>query len=150
MAQARETPRSPRGFLVDTNVLVSKKLCALRGLPGPLYVTPVVVLEYMNWAIASRNRMLAKRMHERAKGYERLIGLLPSLLEALGVELIDQGLDAEALREAARLITERSVDPGDALNAVTAKRHGLGVVTGDRDWERLRDYAAQIIWLDEL
>ncbi len=90
MAQAREAPRSPRGFLVATNVLVSKKLCALRGLPGPLYVTPVVVLEYMNWAIASRNRMLAKRMHERAKGYERLIGLLPSLLEALGVELIDQ------------------------------------------------------------
>ncbi len=71
-------------------MLVYEKQCVLRDLPGPLYVTPVVVLEYMNWAIASRSRMLAKRMHERAKGYERLIGLLPSLLEALGVEPIDQ------------------------------------------------------------
>jgi len=136
-----------RGVAVDACVLVSKKLEALRTFNAKLYVTPVTLLEYFNWALESRNRALAKGDAKRAKGYERLIELLPSALLELGIEVAEQGLSIEELKEAAGLVLQRGVDPGDALNAVTARRMRLGVVTLDRDWQRLSDYAAGVILL---
>ena len=137
------------GVLVDTNVLISKKLRVLMQLQASnkLYITPVVLLEYMNWAIASRNRALARGEKERAEGYQRLLALFPQLLLGLGIEVIDQDITIEDLVEAVELIVARNVDPGDALNAVTARRKGLCVVTQDRDWLRLRDYTADLILL---
>jgi len=136
-----------RGVIVDTCVLVSKKLEALRAFNARLYVIPVTLLEYFNWALESRNRALAKGDAKRAKGYERLIELLPLTLLELGIEVAEQRLTNAELREVAGLILQRGVDPGDALNAVTARRMGLGVVTLDRDWQRLTDYAAGVILL---
>jgi len=136
-----------RGVAVDACVLVSKKLEALRTFNAKLYVTPVTLLEYFNWALESRNRALAKGDAKRAKGYERLIELLPSALLELGIEVAEQGLSIEELKEAAGLVLQRGVDPGDALNAVTARKMRLGVVTLDRDWQRLSDYAAGVILL---
>ena len=136
-----------RGVVVDACVLVSKKLEALRTFNAKLYVTPVTLLEYFNWALESRNRALAKGDAKRAKGYERLIELLPSALLELWIEVAEQGLSIEELKEAAGLVLQRGVDPGDALNAVTARRMRLGVVTLDRDWQRLSDYAAGVILL---
>ena len=135
------------GTLVDTNILVSKKLKALLTLGGQLYVTPVVLLEYITWALESRNRRLAEGDYERARGYERLIKLLPSLLQELSIEVIEQGLEVEDLKEAVNLILHRSVDPGDALNAITARKKGLKVITQDRDWQRLKDCAKEVILL---
>jgi len=136
-----------RRVVVDTCVLVSRKLEALRTFNAKLYVTPVILLEYFNWALESRNRALAKGDAERAKGYERLIELLPLTLLELGIEITEQRLTIAELREAASLVLQRSVDPGDALNAVTARKMGLGVVTLDRDWQRLSDYAVDVISL---
>jgi len=138
----------PEGYIVDTNVLVSKRLRFLEKLAAEgrrLYVTPVVLLEYMNWAVEQRNRMMARGEAGRAKGYERLLQLLPRLLQALGIEILDQSLTLADLEEATRLVLERQVDPGDALNAVTARKKRLGVITGDHDWRRLRDYAAEVL-----
>jgi predicted nucleic acid-binding protein len=135
--------------LVDTNLLVSKRLRDLIGLGRRLVVTPVVVLEYMNWAVESRNRALARGELERAAGYERLLHLLPGLLDAIGAEIVEQQLDTRALEEAAALVTEWQVDPGDALNAVTAARKGLAVATGDQDWLRLRDYTVELILMGQ-
>ena len=136
-----------RGVVVDACVLVSKKLEALRTFNAKLYVTPITLLEYFNWALESRNRALAKGDAKRAKGYERLIELLPSALLELGIEIAEQRLSIAELKEAAGLVLQRGVDPGDALNAVTARRMRLGVVTLDRDWQRLSDYAAGVILL---
>jgi len=136
-----------RGVVVDTCVLVSRKLEALRTLNAKLYVTPVILLEYFNWALESRNRALAKGDAKRAKGYERLIELLPLTLLELGIEIAEQRLTIAMLREAASLVLQRGVDPGDALNAVTARKLGLGVTTLDRDWQRLTDCAAGVIFL---
>ncbi len=133
---------------MDTNLLVSKRIRDLQKLGRRLAVTPVVVLEYMNWAIASRNKALARGEAERAAGYERLLHLLPSLLDAIGATLVEQGLDTRDLEEAAALVTERQVDPGDALNAVTAAKKSLAVATCDRDWLRLRDHVAELILLE--
>jgi len=135
------------GTLVDTNILVSRKLRALLTLEEQLYVTPVVLLEYINWALESRNRRLAEGDYERAKGYERLIELLPSLLRELGIKVIEQGLEVEDFKEAVNLILHRDVDPGDALNAITAKKKRLKVATRDRDWQRLKDHAKEVILL---
>jgi len=136
-----------RGVIVDTCVLASRRLEALRTFNARLYVTPVVLLEYLNWALESRNRSLARGDAGRAKGYERLIELLPSALLELGIEITEQRLTITELREAASLVLQRGVDPGDALNAVTARKVGLGIVTLDRDWQRLSDYAATVIIL---
>ncbi len=136
---------SPEGYIVDTNVLVSKKLRVLERVGKPLYITETVVLEYMNWVARQRRLMLQRGERERAKGYERLLRLFPRLLESLGITLLPTQLDSEAVEEAARLVIERDVDPGDALIAVTAKRLRLGVVSGDRDWERLRDYIQDLL-----
>jgi len=76
-----------------------------------------------------------------------LIELLPSALLELGIEITEQRLTITELREAASLVLQRGVDPGDALNAVTARKVGLGIVTLDRDWQRLSDYAATVIIL---
>ena len=135
------------GVIVDTCVLVSRKLEALRALNARLYVTPVVLLEYLGWALESRNFWLAKGDARRARGYERLIEYLPSVLLELGVEVLEQGFALSELREAVGLVLQRGVDPGDALNAVTARRAGLGVVTLDSDWQRLSDYAAAVVVL---
>jgi predicted nucleic acid-binding protein len=135
------------GVVVDACVLVSRKLEALRTFNARLYVTPVTLLECFNWALESRNRALAKGDAKRAKGYERLIGLLPSALLELGIGVAEQGFSIGELKEAAGLVLQRGVDPGDALNAVTARKMGLGVVTLDRDWQRLSDYAAGVILL---
>ena len=131
-----------KGYIVDTNILVSKKLKMLQELDAKLYVTATVVLEYMNWIIHQRNQVLGKGEIERAKGYERLLQLFPRLLEALGIEVISEELRVEDLREAAELVLRRGVDPGDAIIALAAKQHGLGIVSGDQDWERLRDYVS--------
>ena len=134
-----------RGVVVDTCVLVSRKLEALRTFNAKLYVTPVILLEYFNWALESRNSALAKGDAKRAKGFERLIELLPLTLLELGIEIAEQGLSIAELEEVASLVLQRGVDPGDALNAVTARKMGLGVVTLDRDWQRLSDYAVDVI-----
>jgi len=134
-----------KGVLVDTNVLVSKKLVILHTIEENLYVTPVVVLEYLNWALESRNIWLSRGDVERARGYERLMELFPSLLEELGVEVLDQEYSLEELSNAIDLVLRRGVDPGDALNAITTRKMGLKVVTGDRDWLRLRDYVEDVI-----
>ena len=136
-----------KGVLVDTNILVSKKLKSLLTLQDRLYVTPVVVVEYLNWAIESRNKMLSEGSVKRAKGYERLIRLFPSLLRELGVGIIEQSLDARDLGEAIDLVLDRGVGPGDALNAVTIRKEKLKVVTRDKDWEKLRDYAVEVIFM---
>lgn len=134
-----------KGVLVDTNVLVSKKLVILHTIEENLYVTPVVVLEYLNWALESRNIWLSRGDVERARGYERLMELFPSLLEELGVEVLDQEYSLEELSNAIDLVLRRGVDPGDALNAITTRKMGLKVVTGDRDWLRLKDYVKDVI-----
>jgi len=136
-----------RGAIVDTCVLVSRKLEALRTLNTKLYVTPIVLLEYLNWALESRNNWLAKGDDKRARAYERLVELLPSLLLELGIEVLEQKFTVTELREATGLVIQRGVDPGDALNAITAKKRKLGIITLDRDWERLPDYATPIITL---
>jgi predicted nucleic acid-binding protein len=136
-----------REAIVDTCVLVSKKLEALRTLNAKLYNTPVVLLEYLNWAMESRNIWLAKGDVKRAKGYERLIELLPSALLELGVEVLEQKFTISELREAVGLVLQRDVDPGDALNAITARKRGMSIVTLDKDWQRLSDYTVTIITL---
>jgi len=135
----------PEGYIVDTNVLVSRRLRVLEEIEKPLYVTETVVLEYMNWVERQRRLMLQRGERERARGYERLLTLFPRLLESLGIALLHARLEAGDVEEAARLVLERSVDPGDALLAVTARKLRLGVVSGDRDWERLRDYIADLL-----
>lgn len=132
------------GVIVDTCVLASKKLEALKTLNARLYVTPTVLLEYLNWALESRNRWLAKGDAKRAKGYERLIELLPSVLQELGIEIVGQELTIAELREAVDLVLKRGVDPGDALNALVARKKGLSVATLDQDWQRLSDYALPV------
>lgn len=136
-----------REAIVDTCVLVSKKLEALRTLNAKLYITPVVLLEYLNWAMESRNIWLVKGDAKRAKGYERLIELLPSALLELGVEVLEQKFTISELREAVGLVLQRDVDPGDALNAITARKRGMSIVTLDKDWQRLSDYTVTIITL---
>ncbi len=133
------------GYIVDTNVFVSKRLKALEKLQGKLYVTVTVIYEYLVWALTSRNKMLGRGLLERARGYERLIEMFPRLLEALGIGVIHEPLDYDAVAEVARLVLERGVDVGDALLAVTARRLGFGVVSLDRDWERLRDYVRDLV-----
>lgn len=139
--------RNRKGYIVDTNILVSKKIRELLRLGADLYVTPTIILEYLNWAIAQRNKMLKKGLIGRAKGYEKLVEMFPELLEYLGMAVVSPRLGIEEVSEAARLIRERSVDPGDVLIALAAKQLGLGVVSNDKDWERLKDYVTEWITL---
>jgi predicted nucleic acid-binding protein len=136
-----------RGAIVDTCVPASRKLGALRTLNTKLYITPIVLLEYLNWALESRNLWLAKGDAKRARGYERLVKLLPSTLLELGIEVLEQKFTITELREAASLVLQRGIDPGDALNAITARKKELGIITLDKDWQRLPDYPATIIIL---
>jgi predicted nucleic acid-binding protein len=136
-----------REAIVDTCILVSKKLEALRTLNAKLYITPVVLLEYLNWAMESRNIWLVKGDAKRAKGYERLIELLPSILLELGIDVLEQKFTISELREAVGLVLQRDVDPGDALNAITARKRGMSIVTLDKDWQRLSDYTVTMITL---
>jgi len=139
--------RDRKGYIVDTNILVSKKIRELLRLGADLYVTPTIILEYLNWAIAQRNKMLKRGLVERAKGYERLIEMFPELLESLGIMIVSPKLDIEEVSEATRLIRERSINPGDALIALAAKQLGLGVISNDKDWERLQDYVTDWVTL---
>ncbi len=139
--------RDRKGYIVDTNILVSKKIRELLRLGADLYVTPTIILEYLNWAIAQRNKMLKRGLVERAKGYERLIEMFPELLESLGITIVSPKLDIEEVSEATRLIRERSINPGDALIALAAKQLGLGVISNDKDWKRLQDYVADWVTL---
>ncbi|MCC6003970.1 MAG: type II toxin-antitoxin system VapC family toxin [Thermofilum sp.] len=136
-----------RGAIVDTCVPASRKLGALRTLNTKLYITPIVLLEYLNWALESRNLWLAEGDAKRTRGYERLVELLPSTLLELGIEVLEQKLTVPELREAASLVLQRGIDPGDALNAITARKGELGIITLDKDWQRLPDYVATIITL---
>jgi predicted nucleic acid-binding protein len=136
-----------RGVIVDTCVLASRKLEALRTFQAKLCVTPAILLEYLNWALEARTRWLAKGDARRARSYERLIELLPLTLSELGIGIVEQRLTIAELGEAASLVLHRGVDPGDALNAITARKAGLGIATLDRDWQRLSDYAAGVIIL---
>jgi len=87
-----------RGAIVDTCVPASRRLGALRTLNTKLYITPIVLLEYLNWALESRNLWLAKGDAKRARGYERLVELLPSILLELGIEVLEQKFTITELR----------------------------------------------------
>ena len=76
-----------------------------------------------------------------------MVELLPSTLLELGIEFLEQKFTITELREAAGLAPQRGVDPGDALNAITARKAELGIITLDKDWQRLPDYATTIILL---
>ena len=52
--------RDRKSYIIDTNILVSKKIRELLRLDADLYVTPTIILEYLSWAMAQRNRMLKK------------------------------------------------------------------------------------------
>ncbi len=134
-----------KGILIDTNVLMSKKIKVLLSLDKPLYITPIVLLEYLKWVIESRNRALSQGNVERAKGYEKLIKLFPELIKQLNINFIEQGISADDINEVISLILERGVDPGDAINAITTKRSKLMIITGDKDWLRLKDYVADVL-----
>ncbi len=133
------------GILIDTNVLVSKKVEIVEGFWDQLYVTPIVLLEYLNWATESRNTWLSRGDKSRAQGYMRLIKLLPQVLEALGVKILAVEYNISDLVEAVMLVEKRSVDPGDALNAIATRKYKLRVLTMDRDWLRLKDYTVDVI-----
>ena len=136
-----------RGILIDTNILASKKLKILLSINEPLYITPTILLEYLDWAIESRNIWLGKGNEKRAKGYEKLIKLFPKLIEELGINMIDQNVDKDDLKEITILIIQRNIDPGDATNAITTKKQKLKTITQDKDWQRLQDYTKEIIFI---
>jgi predicted nucleic acid-binding protein len=69
------------------------------------------------------------------------------VLAELGMEILEQKFTIAELREVANLILQRSVDPGDALNAITAKKENMSIVTLDEDWQRLSDYVTAVITL---
>lgn len=69
------------------------------------------------------------------------------MLAELGMEILEQKFTIAELREVANLILQRSVDPGDALNAITAKKENMSIVTLDEDWQRLSDYVTAVITL---
>jgi len=60
---------------------------------------------------------------------------------------VEQKFTISELREAVGLVLQRDVDPGDALNAITARKRGMSIVTLDKDWQRLSDYTVTIITL---
>ncbi|RLE78847.1 MAG: hypothetical protein DRJ51_08835 [Thermoprotei archaeon] len=135
------------GVFVDTNILVSKELRIILNVREPLYITPVVLLEYFNWIVEARNRRLAEGDVSRARGYERLLKKFPELLLKFDIKILEQNLTLSDLKEATNLILKRNADPGDALNAITTKKLALKVLTRDRDWQKLKDYAREVIIL---
>ena len=46
--------------------------------------------------------------------------------------------------EAFEVMKDKDVDAVDAILAVIAKRQGVNVLSNDKDWDRLKDYAKRV------
>ncbi|MFP3218865.1 MAG: PIN domain-containing protein, partial [Acidianus sp.] len=46
--------------------------------------------------------------------------------------------------EAFEVMKDKDVDAVDAILAVIAKKQGVNVLSNDKDWDRLKDYAKRV------
>ena len=131
--------------LVDTNVIVQKGLALLDLLkgkdPDPTF-TDIVIAELICTIRQKAKDYFKKNKKEIANRYIYFGKLFLEELRLNKVILAAPTL--EDLAEAYDLTFARDVDGVDAVLAVIAKRTNAKVLSNDKDFDRLKDYAERV------
>lgn len=127
--------------IVDTNLIINKSKDIFTFLSqrnyNPVFST-VALFEYL---VFIREKFIEQRKlnkKERANGYIEAARIVLERVAMAGNQLVSPSND---FLKGLEISKERDVDVGDAILASMAKERGLRVITADRDWERLKDFA---------
>lgn len=119
-------------LLLDTDILFSKKYRKYKRID--FAVTIISAFELVEITRRRYVEMINKGEKARAQGYI-------NSLKAILTDIVDKVIDVSVIDvlDAIKIMVERDVNPGDAVNAVVAMRTGRKVVSEDKDWERVKD-----------
>ncbi|WP_168364245.1 type II toxin-antitoxin system VapC family toxin [Metallosphaera hakonensis] len=120
-----------RRYLIDTDVLFSKKFLKYK---GDGLVTATSVYEFLTVIRERYLELYHFGNKDRAKGYLRFLGLV---LGEIKSSIID--VTSNDFIHAGSLVFERDLNVGDAINVAVAKRLNLVIVSEDKDYDRIRD-----------
>ncbi|WP_338598675.1 PIN domain-containing protein [Sulfolobus tengchongensis] len=135
--------------VVDTSILIKKSLGIFEYLNSkgynPLFPT-VVLYEYMNFVRKRwnelRNKKNIKSASGRAIGHietaDTLFNLIKDRISKNTTTLLNPDIDD--FIKSLQILKDADVDAGDAIITTIAAKLQYKVITGDRDWERLKDY----------
>jgi len=123
-------------ILLDTSVLFSREFANL--LTRKLVINDTVILEYLQVIIGLRDEANVAGDQTKARGREAQLRFFPQLVRENSIILAGD-FSIEQVEQAANLILDRQVDPGDALIALWSNQHGASIATRDNDYDRLAD-----------
>jgi len=129
--------------LVDTNIIIEKrnKLFNLLGSYDPIY-SDLVLAEVMEVIRKNALEFLKKNKREIANKYFAFGREFLKMLYQQNVQL--EYPNIKDFVEAFEVMKDKDVDAVDAILAVIAKRQGVNVLSNDKDWDRLKDYAKRV------
>jgi predicted nucleic acid-binding protein len=129
--------------LIDTNIIIEKrnKLFNLLGNYDPIY-SDLVLTEVMKVIRKNALEFLKKNKREVANKYLAFGREFFKILYQQNVQL--EYPNIKDFVEAFEVMKDKDVDAVDAILAVIAKKQGVNVLSNDKDWDRLKDYAKRV------
>ncbi|BDB99791.1 type II toxin-antitoxin system VapC family toxin [Saccharolobus caldissimus] len=129
--------------LVDTNIIIGKRNALFNLLKNyDLIFSDLVVAEVMEVIRENVLESMKKNKSEVANKYLAFGREFLKMLYQLNVQL--EYPNIKDFIEAFEVMHNRDVDAVDAVLAVIAKRQGVSVLSNDKDWDRLKDYANRV------
>ncbi|WP_162582814.1 type II toxin-antitoxin system VapC family toxin [Acidianus brierleyi] len=122
---------SEEKYLIDTDILFSKKYVKFRGKG----IITIITLYELITIVRSRYLDMLKRGYKnRAEGYLRFLNIILNDIKnsVIGITEFD-------ILNSINIIFERELSVGDAINVTIAKRSGMTIVSNDKDYERVKD-----------
>ncbi|TRM80425.1 hypothetical protein DJ531_12280, partial [Sulfolobus sp. A20-N-F6] len=114
-------------YLLDTDILVSKQFVKVK---EPFIVSLVSIIELAIVIRRKHHELIKRGERRRAEGYLNFLYLTLSQIKDVVVEV-----SLKDVEEGIKIMFERDVNLGEAINAVIAKRLNYTVVSNDKDWE---------------
>ena len=118
-------------YIIDTDILFSKEYLQFKEKG---VVTLITLYEFITLIRRKYIDILKSGNKSRAEGYIKFLNLVirdikDSILEISKNDILD----------AVKLVFNRNIDVGDAINTIVALRIGAKIISKDKDYERVKD-----------
>lgn len=118
-------------YIIDTDTLFSKDYLKFKGKG---LVTLITIYEFILITRSKRIEMMKIGSRKRAEGYLKLLNLVIGDIKDSIIEV-----SKDDMLESMRLVFDREINVGDAVNVVAAKKIDAKIVSNDKDYTRVKD-----------
>ncbi|BDC18027.1 PIN domain-containing protein [Acidianus sp. HS-5] len=132
MSSEKEEEKNEEIYLIDTDILFSKKYLNFR--EKKYRITSITLYEFI---VIIRNKyieMMKKGYKHRAEGYLNFLKLIKNEIKNSVVDV-----NKDDILKSINLIFEREINVGDAINVEIARKINALIVSNDKDYSRVKD-----------